>query len=377
MASIRRLYAPGQDRADPDVKPAGLWQVRYRDEANKERGASFTSEREAKRFRAKVETQLAEDDYIDPSNGEILFGDWLRLWERSRVVARTTAAAEDSIVRNHVRPGFGEVRLRAITKLLVQSWVAELGTRRSPATVAKAYRVLQLVMAAAADEGLIRTSPCRGISLPRADTDERVFLAPAQVARLVAELPERYQPLVILAYLTGMRWSELAGLRVRRLDLLRARLDIAEVAQEARGTITFGPPKTKASRRVVTLPPEAVEVIARHLTAWPADRDDLVFRSARGHALSRTIFRARVWVPAVERAGLADVGPTFHSLRHSHAASLVADGQPMLAVCRRLGHSSIRVTYDLYGHLEESVEAELLAGLGARARLILPPASSG
>lgn len=379
MASIRRLYAPGQDRSDPAVKPAGLWQVLYRDEAKKQRGSSFGTEAEAKRFRSKVETQLAEDDWIDPSNGQILFGDWLTLWQRSRVVSRTTAYVETSLVRNHVRPAFEGTRLRAITKMRVQSWVAELDRKMSPASVSKAYRVLQLVMDAAVDEGLIRTSPCRGVSLPRAEVDERVFLTSEQVGRLIAAINVRYRPLIVVGYLTGLRWSELAGLRVKRLDMLRSRLDVAEVAQEAGGKVTFGPPKTRASRRVVTFPAEAVEVLAEHLAGGkkPPGRDDLVFWSPRGHPLSRTTFRTRVWVPAVEAAGLAGVGPTFHSLRHSHAASLIADRQPMEAVKRRLGHSSIRVTYDLYGHLEESVEAELLAGLGVRARLILPPAAGG
>lgn len=376
MASIRRLWAPGQDRSDPAARPAGLWQVLYRDETQRQRGQSFGSEAEAKRFRSKVETQLAEQDFIDPSNGQILFGDWLKLWERSRVVSRTTAYAEASIVRTHVRPAFESTRLRSITKMRVQGWVAELDRKLAPATVSKAYRVLQLVLDAAVDEGLIRSSPCRGVSLPRADVDERVFLTVEQVGRLIAAINARYRPLIVMGYLTGMRWSELAGLRVKRLDMLRGRLDVAEVAQEAGGKVTFGPPKTKASRRVITLPAEAVEVLAQHLAAGkkPPGRDDLVFRSPRGHQLSRTTFRTRVWIPAVAAGGLGGIGPTFHSLRHSHAASLIADGHPMEAVKRRLGHSSIRVTYDLYGHLEESVEAELLAGLGVRARLILPAA---
>lgn len=370
MASIRRLYAPGQDRKDPAVQPTGLWQVLFRDETGRQRGQSFPSEKEAKRFRAKVETQLVEGEFIDPSYGEVRFGDWLRLWEQSRVVSRTTAAAEQSLIRNHVRPAFEHMPLRSITKLRVQGWVAELGQRLAPASVAKAYRVLQAVMEAAVDEGLVRQSPCRGVSLPRRRVDERVFLTVEQVGALVAELPERYRGLVLLAYLTGMRWSELAGLRVKRLDMLRARLEVAEVAQEVSGQITFGPPKSRASRRVITLDPATLEVLAEHLRAYPAGREDLVFRSQRGHPLSRTIFRSRVWKPAVERAGLTAIGPTFHSLRHSHVASLIADGAPMKAVQQRLGHSSIGITYDTYGHLEESVDTELLAGLERRAQLV-------
>ena len=154
--------------------------------------------------------------------------------------------------------------------------------------------------------------------------------------------------------------------RITWLDLLRGRLDVAEVAQEARGRITFGPPKSKASRGVVALPPAAVEAVAAHLTQWPAGRDDLEFTSPHGHPMCRSIFRRRVWLPAVAAAGL-DVEPTFHSLRHSHVAALIADGAPMKAVQRRVGHGSIRVTYDTYGHLEDSVDEALLDGLQQRA----------
>lgn len=375
MASIRRLWAPGQDRDAPDAEPKGLWQVRYRDAAGSERGQSFVLEREAKTFRARVETELADGDWIDPAYGEVRFGQWLKLWQQARVVARTTAATETSLLSRHIEPAFGAVPLRSITKRSVQGWVAGLEQQLAPASVGKAYRVLATVLADAVDEGLIRQSPCRGIRLPRHDPDERVFLNADQVAALVAAAPVRHQPMLMVAYLTGMRWSELAGLRVKRLDLLRSRLTVAEVAEEVAGRITFATTKTPKSRRTITLPPLAVEILAAHLAAHPAGRDDLVFRGPRGGALSRTTFRSRVWVPAVEAAGLDDLGATFHCLRHSHAASMIADGAPMVAVQRRLGHSSIRVTYDIYGHLEDSVDEQLLKGLERRAGLVMPPAS--
>jgi integrase len=171
---------------------------------------------------------------------------------------------------------------------------------------------------------------------------------------------------------------------VHRLDLLRGRLEVAEVAQEAKGRITFGPPKSRASRRVVTLDPSAVQVLAAHLAAYPADRDGLVFTSARGAVLSRTRFAKRVWRPAVERAAHDEQGrrregwerlPTFHALRHGHVASLIADGAKLIAVQHRIGHGSIRVTYDTYGHLEDSVDEQLLAGLQKRGARLMRPAS--
>ncbi len=400
MASIRRLprdraeasalaeqrRARAADPSLPEPKPTGRWQVRYRDVDGRERGATFDTEREAKQHRAKVETQLVEGEWVDPAFGEVRLGQWLDLWVSSRVVARTTAAAEESMVRRHLRPAFGERPLRSITRMAVQTWVAQLERDGlAPASISKIYRLLATCLTAAVDEGLLRQTPCRKINLPRARTDERVFLTVEQVEQLLVEVPERYQALVVVAYLTGLRWSELAGLRVKRLDLLRARLEVVEVAQEAKGKVTFGPPKSRASRRVVTLPAAAVDALAAHLARWPAGRDDLVFTSARGVVLSRTRFAQRVLRPAVLRTALRvwagpdveltdalearwvakgrpglEPRPTFHSLRHSHVASLIADGAPMKAVQQRIGHGSIRVTFDTYGHLEDTIDEQLL-----------------
>ena len=414
MAYIRRLPASEAERLarrdDPSVKLTGKWQVRYRDEMDRERGASFATLAEAKKHKAKVETEQAEGDWIDPSYGEVTVGQWIALWRKSRIVARTTSSVQEALIGKHIEPAFGTVPLRAVTKLRVQTWVAELeGAGLAPASVKKIYRLFGTIMKAAVEEQLVRTSPCRGIRLPRARTDERVFLTVEQVQALVAEVPDRYRALIVLAYLSGMRWSELAGLRVKRLDLLRSRLEVVEVAQEAGGTITFGPTKSRASRRTITLPPAAVAAIAAHLAAYPADREDLVFTSARNQVLSRTRFAARVLRPAVDRAllrawassqglepgtpgepipaavaqayaraGAPELGPraTFHALRHSHVASLIADGVPMKAIQQRLGHGSITVTFDAYGHLEVAVDEQLLDGLQRRAEQLMPAAST-
>jgi integrase len=415
VASIRRLWRDREEaaaaraelhlpRPERTVVPTGRWQVRYRDLDGRERSESFDLERDAKRFRAKVETQLLEDEWIDPTYGDVRFGQWQQLWAKSRVVSRTTAAAEESMLRCHVLPAFERVSLRAITKLRVQTWVAELEQKGlAPASVAKVYRLFATIMAAAVEEQLLRQTPCRGIRLPRARVDERVFLDVDGVRRLVAQVPSRYQAMVVVAYLTGMRWSELAGLRVGRLDMLGRKLQVVEVAQEAKGKVTFGPPKSRASRRVISLPPAAVDALAAHLAQWPAGRDELVFRGPQGAPLSRTRFAARVLKPAWQRAevlawaGLPSDGavdaellerweragspttgprPTFHSLRHSHVASLIADGAPLKAVQQRIGHGSIRVTYDTYGHLEDQVDDQLLAGLQSRGEALMPTASS-
>ena len=104
-------------------------------------------------------------------------------------------------------------------------------------------------------------------------------------------MPERYRALVLTAAFTGLRWGELAGLRVSDLELLKRRLTVNQALSRDRGALTFGPPKTAASRRTVVLSPILVEIIADHIHRFPSD-SGLVFtatggtspRSSNGHS---------------------------------------------------------------------------------------------
>jgi integrase len=156
-----------------------------------------------------------------------------------------------------------------------------------------------------------------------------------------------------------MRWGELAGLRVDRLDLLRRRLHVTQTLVDVRGQLSFGEPKSAQSRRYISLPPTLVTALAAHLEGH---RSELVFTSEEGDPLRRSNFYRRVWQPACEEAGLTPP-PRFHYLRHSHVAMLIAAGVPMKAIQHRLGHRSIVMTMYVYGHLLPDIDEKLLEGL--------------
>jgi len=168
--------------------------------------------------------------------------------------------------------------------------------------------------------------------------------------------------LVLVAVSTGLRWGELAGLKRHRLDLLRRRLDVVETLVEVSGRVSFGQPKTLRSVRTVSLPRQAVDALAKHLVGHAGE---LVFTSPEGAPLRRHNFHRRVWEPAVRAAGLTPA-PRFHDLRHTHVALLIAGGAPMKAISERLGHSSIVITMDRYGHLQPDVDDALIRALENR-----------
>jgi len=146
-----------------------------------------------------------------------------------------------------------------------------------------------------------------------------------------------------------------------RLDLPRRRLHVDQTLVDVNGTLSVGQPKTRGSRRTLSLPQPVLAALAAHL----ADRTgELVFTSPDGQPLRRSNFHGRVWTPAVRAAGLVPP-PRFHDLRHTHVALLIAAGVPVKAIQERLGHASIVMTMDRYGHLLEVVDEQLLAALDA------------
>ncbi len=207
---------------------------------------------------------------------------------------------------------------------------------------------------AAVDSDLITRSPVRTLKLPKAQRTEMRFLNGSQVSALAEATGSEYRVLVLTAAYTGLRWGEITGLRIERLDLLRRTLTVTEAASEVRGHISFTEPKTTASRRSVVLPRFLCDEIAAHLAADPPTDNALVFTSPHGEPLRRTNFRRRIRIPATQAVSLD--GVRFHDLRHTHAAMLIAQGEHPKVIQSRLGHASITTTLNTYGHLFEGLD---------------------
>jgi len=169
--------------------------------------------------------------------------------------------------------------------------------------------------------------------------------------------------MVYVSGVLGLRWSEVVGLRVCRLDFLRRTLTVAETLAEGEGWLVSAEPKTKASRRTLGVPSSVMDMLAEHLgrRARP-DPDELVFVGPEGQPLRATNFRRRIWAPAVEGAGLE--GLTFHALRHTAAGLLIELGAHPRVIQQRLGHASIRTTLDVYGHVLPLVDSAVTGQLG-------------
>lgn len=145
---------------------------------------------------------------------------------------------------------------------------------------------------------------------------------------------------------------------MRHVNFLRRTLRVEETLTEPRGHVKFGPPKTRAGRRTISVPETIVAVLAGHVGRFcegaGQSADALLFTSTQGAPLRVNHFRRRVWRRAVASSIGLPCRP--HDLRHSHAAMLIKAGVHPKTIQVRLGHASIRTTMDLYGHLYEGVD---------------------
>jgi integrase len=343
------------------------WQARYRDRSGRQRTRTWPTKAEARTFLGTVETDLAQGTWTDPALGKVPFSSYAARWRASLAhLSPGTLGNVDSRLSFHILPAFSTWQMGRIEPVDVRAFVAELVEKGlAPSTVAGIYRVFSRIMYTAETDGVVPRTPCRGIRLPRqTSSTEQCFLGADEVRRLADAIEDRYKVLIYSAAYTGMRWGELAGLRVPRLDLLRGTIDVMEALTETNGNLRLGPTKT-GKPRTVSIPRFLGELLAEHLATFPAT-DSFVFSSAKGGPLRRS-FYPRHYKPAVRRAGLAP-SLRFHDLRHSCAALLIAQGAHPKEIQERLGHSTIQLTFDRYGHLLPTLDERLREGLDATWR---------
>jgi len=202
-----------------------------------------------------------------------------------------------------------------------------------------------LMLSMAVRDGRLPKNPADGVRLPRAKKAEKRFLSPADVARLATACGEDAIVVWILAY-CGLRFGELAALKVSQVDLERRRIGVSEAVTEVAGRLVFGSPKTHQSRSV-PIPATIADDLAGHLAGKAPD--DYVFTAPEGGILRLRNFRRRTFDPAVATIGMD--GLTVHELRHTAASLAVSAGANVKTVQRLLGHASAAMTLDVYSGL--------------------------
>jgi len=301
---------------------------------------TFASKKEADAYAATTEADRLRGVMFDPGRGRVTVRELGAEWLASNPAKRAdTRATDEYHLRTHIFPALGDRRIDSVVQTDVQSLVNHLSARLAPRTVRRAHGVLRSLCAYAEMTDRIGRSPCRNVKLPRVQPLERSMPLPEDLARLVAAMDESNRPMVYLGAVLGLRFSEVAGLRVGRMDLGSGSVSVNEtITRDSQGRPVFDAPKSAASRRTIALPAPLREP--------EADSDALVFVSPEGGPLRYANWRNRVWSPAREAAGLPNLG--FHDLRRAMATALVEDRTDMKTTQVRMGHSDSRLTLALY-----------------------------
>ena len=372
MASIETIVLKSGDKR---------YRVWWWDPAGNRRGKRFHRYEEARVFARDVEADKARGAYVDPAKGKISVAEaWGRFRDGPlRSYKESTQTGYRFHFERYVLPAVGTRRLNSLGKEDIEKLIHDLdgrartGGRRLKAgghgTREKTLRALQRFFSEMVANGRIHKNPALGVkpgtrplTRPHQDGGGQA-LDVDEIRALLDETPNYWKPLVALLATSGLRISEACGLRRRDLDLAAGTATVIQTVVEVNGKLILTTPKSKSSRRTVKLLPSVIALLRRHPV--PANPEGLVFTQPRNdRPISRTWFSRRVLLPAARRAGIHPI-PSAHDLRHTAGALASKAGMHPMAVKEMMGHSSIKVTYDVYGHLFPTMHEAGIAAVEA------------
>lgn len=359
--------------------PSGKWQVRWRDGSGKIRARSFrykdkpkkaSGEESASEFARRIEISLTDGTYIEAGRGKVDVPVWVQMQLDARAdIEASTRNRSQGIIDTHIRPRWDGLELSDVRHSDVQGWVKELAdSGQSARSVRKIVNVLSAAFDAAVRDMRVHNNPCFGIKFPKPSPKAKIFLTAQQVEDLAhAAIDDRQQLIVYTLAYCGLRWGELAGLRVEDFDPMRRRLNIEQTIVDDNGRALVKPPKDHEIRSV-----PVPKFLSEKLVQFVAGKsmESLIFTSPRGGPLRNRNERGRWFDQAAEAIGEPDLTP--HGLRHTAASMAIGAGASVLSVQRMLGHSSATVTLDVYSSLFEDdldLVAERLDGARAGVRV--------
>ncbi len=273
------------------------------------------------------------------------FGDqWIRDYAEVSVKPSTLVGYKD-IVNRLMKPVFGETYLTAITTGKLQSYIAKRLKTVSAKTVCNEIVVMKLMLKHAYRWGYTRNNPADHIERPKIIKSEIEILNPDEVERVLANASVHYRVAIMTDVMTGLRAGELWGLQWGDVDWNSKQIHVRRTLWKGQ----FQTPKSKYSIRKVDIPDMLVSELREWKLACPVNEYNVIFPSTEGNLSQHDNVVKRHFNSSLRRAGLRHV--SFHSLRHTNASIRIHAGQNIKYLSTQLGHSSIKITLDTYGHL--------------------------
>ena len=357
----------------------GRWEARFtvgRDPGTgkqKQRSKYFDTQKEAAKFLQRTLSEIDNGTYIEPSKSTV--AQWLDAWlsEYTGDIKPYTKRAYATNIKNHIIPAIGATRLDKLTPLHIQKFYNECmrGEKNLKAkTVKNIHGVLHSALKQAVMNGLIRSNPTDSCTLPRIERMEiKPFDDEAEKSFLKAIEGDKYERLFLVDLYTGLRKSEVIGLRWSDVDFDRGIITVSKQLQVEpfKGGKYYLAPLKNDKERIISPAPYVMQVLreqrmhqneARLLAgaAWnEGDLPGLVFTTETGKHLCHQTIGTR-YKKLVKAAGLPDA--RFHDLRHSYAVASIRAGDDIKTVQSNLGHHSAAFTLDTYAHVTAQMKKE-------------------
>lgn len=333
------------------------------------------TKRDAQARLSEILHTLNRGDYREKTS--LTVAEYMELWMREYVrpsLRPRTAEGYGTIIRKHVLPALGHIRLAELSPRHIQSYYVALTDRLSARTIKHHHTLMHRAFEIAITWELLDRNPTQRVRTPKPDSSPARTLSAEEVRLLlkVAQRTHYYVPIHLALY-AGLRRGEILGLRWQDVDWEANTLNIRQTLMHVRGQgYIWGEPKSEGSKRTIAVSAATMLLLrahqermeAEHVTrGMPAMPEQVCAlpdgRLMKPDALSRACRRI---------TGQCDIqGVRLHDLRHTHASLLLSDGTPMYIVQARLGHQSITTTVDIYGHVPQ--DADIAAG-AAFARVV-------
>ena len=297
---------------------------------------------------------------ILPADDTVTLGEFLNNYMETvgtQTLRPTTQKMYNSYIRVHIIPKIGRIKLKDLRPDHLQTlYKQKLSEGLSKRTVQIIHGIIRRALNQAVSWQLIPRNVCSLVHAPRPDKKAASFYTKEQLNTLLDTVKgHRWELIYQLLVFGGFREGEVLGIHVEDCDMVNRAINVRHQVITVKGGMIIGEPKTKSSKRAVTLPVVAFNALKTHLEQLQR-KQGLIFTTSTGKPISpRNLIRH--FKKVIAEAGLPILG--IHGLRHSHASLLLAAGEHPKLVQERLGHASITLTLDTYSHVIPSMGREV------------------
>lgn len=324
------------------------------------------TQRDAKKALRDIENRIEKGSYLAPKkapNFSKLTQNWLDA--KKPDLRQYSHKQYIGYVENYLKPYYGAIQIRHINYDSVERFMQYCRKREiSISTLKKIKNTFQAIMHYACKKRYIDHNPVKDIDKPKGQSnhnedDEMTILSRNEILALIDAAPDlKYKTLFMTAILTGMRQGEILGFKWEDIDWVANQARVRRTYNHGR----FYNPKSKTSKRKIDLAPQLITQLKQWQVACPPNKLDLVFPTRNNNPIDGANMVKTKFLPTLKRARIRKV--KFHGLRHTFASLYINQGENPKYIQKQLGHSSINITFDIYGHLMKDTNEQAATKLG-------------